>query len=679
MSEEITKRSFRDLGLSEKTLKAIERKGFEEPTEIQSLCIPLLLEEGTEVIGQAETGTGKTAAFALPILETVDENSRAVQALILTPTRELALQVAEEINSLNGEGKLECTPIYGGASMETQIRKLKKGVQIVVGTPGRILDHIKRGTLVLSSLTFMVLDEADEMLDMGFIEDIEEVLKNVPENRRMLMFSATVPPQIQNLASSFMKNPQTVRTQKREEATKNADQIYYEVREEDKMEALTRIIDRNSDFYGVIFCRTKNQCDEVGHTLQARGYEAEALHGDLSQREREIILRKMKEKTIRILVATDVAARGLDIQDLSHVINYSLPHDAEIYIHRVGRTGRAGKEGTAITFITPKEARRFSSIRKASKAEIRKEEIPSPQEVVERKKEIITEELEEAIKETANGDYREVAEKLLTDRDSTDVLSSLLYHFYHNCLDVSQYKDIQERKKPKESAKKTKDRKDRERPYDRIKTPSMDEGGVTRLFIARGKNDGLTKKDLVDIIYEQTGVRDRDLRDISVMDEYSFVNAPYDTAEHILEVFRDKKYDGRTIITKAKAPRSERKEKEKDPASYAHSARNESDEKNPDKHPSTGKKNEYRDSSEKKERKSRKKSSNADTSLSREAEGGRYYDRDERKGRAFNRDEEAYLEWEREMEEARGHRRGSSRNPKCSVKERKTTKRGRRK
>ncbi len=564
MSEENTKRTFRELGLSEKTLSAIEKKGFEEPSEIQALCIPLLLKEGTEVIGQAETGTGKTAAFALPILETIDEENRAVQALILTPTRELALQVAEEINSLRGERKIECTPIYGGASMENQIRKLKKGIQVVVGTPGRILDHIRRKTLDLTSLTFMVLDEADEMLDMGFIEDIEEVLKVVPENRRMLMFSATIPPQIQRLASSFMKNAQLVRTQKRESTTKNADQIYFEVKEADKVEALTRIIDRNSSFYGVIFCRTKNQCDEVGHILQARGYDAEALHGDLSQREREIILRKMREKTIRILVATDVAARGLDIQDLTHVINYSLPHDPEIYIHRVGRTGRAGKEGTAITFITPSEARRFSYIKKASKAEIRKEEIPTPREVVETKKELITEELMEALGESANDEYREVAAKLLENRDDVDVLSSLLYHFYHNSLDVSQYKDIQQKpKKLKESEKKTKERKDRERPYDRIKTPSMDEGGITRLFIARGKNDGITKKDLVAIIYDQTGVRDRDLMDISVMDDYSFINAPYDIAEHILEVFKDRKYDGKSIITKAKAPRSKRKAEER--------------------------------------------------------------------------------------------------------------------
>lgn len=633
MNEDNEKRSFRSLGLTEKTLEAIEKKGFEEPTEIQALCIPMLLEEGTEVIGQAETGTGKTAAFALPILETVDEEKKEVQALILTPTRELCLQVAEEINSLKSGDRIDCIPVYGGAGMENQIRKLKKGVQIVVGTPGRILDHIRRGTLVLSALTFMVLDEADEMLDMGFIEDIEEILKSVPERRRMLMFSATIPPRIQTLASSYMKNAVVLRTQKRESTTQNADQIYYEVREADKGEALTRIIDRCSDFYGVIFCRTKNQCDEVGHMLERRGYEAAALHGDLSQREREIILRKMREKTIRILVATDVAARGLDIQDLSHVINYSLPRDPEIYIHRVGRTGRAGKDGTAITFITPGEARRFSYIKKASKAEIRREEIPSPKEVVENKKEKITQELEEALISEKGDEYKEVALTLLEGKESVDVVSSLLHHFYGESLDVSQYRDIagKKEKKRKESPEKTRERKDRERPYDRIKTPSMDEGGVTRLFIARGRNDGLTKKALVDIIYEATGVRDRELMDITVMDDYTFVNAPYEKAEHILEVFKNIKQDGKTVITKARAPRSDtnggrEKKKRKDEDSYE-------------------KRNEYSSDRTEKRKKTRE--------------------------RTFTRDEEAYFEWEKEMEERRHKRPVSAAKSRCSVKKRK--------
>ena len=558
--EEIKTTTFESLGLGERTLKAVKAKGFEEPSEIQAACIPLLLKEGTEVVGQAQTGTGKTAAFALPILETVDEEKKSVQALILTPTRELALQVSEEINSLKGDRKTEVTPIYGGASMEIQLRKLKRGVQIVVGTPGRILDHIKRGTLDLSNLVFMVLDEADEMLDMGFIEDIEEVLKNVPETRRMLMFSATMPHQIQKLAENFMKNPTLVRTQKTDAATPQADQIYFEVKEADKIEALTRIIDRDPDFYGVIFCRTKLQCDEIGHKLQARGYDAEALHGDLSQRERETILRKMKERVIRILVATDVAARGLDIQDLTHVINYSLPSDPEIYIHRVGRTGRAGKEGTAITFITPSEARRFSYIKKASKSEIRKEEIPTPREVVERRRELIKEQLLSALEKDGGEEYRSISEGLLEDNDPVDVLSSVLSLFYRDALDESQYKDISVGKKRERTKKKSNaetsytDRKkeDRERPYDKIKTPSMDDEGLTRLFIARGRNDGLTKRGLADVLIDQAGVKNEDIRDIQVMEDFSFINAPYDAAEHILRIFGKSRNGEKPIITKAR-------------------------------------------------------------------------------------------------------------------------------
>ena len=577
MNETEEKRTtFQSLGLGERTLAAVKEKGFEEPSEIQAACIPLLLKKGTEVVGQAQTGTGKTAAFALPVLETVDEEDKSVQALILAPTRELALQVSEEINSLKGDRKTEVTPIYGGASMEIQLKKLKRGVQIVVGTPGRVLDHIKRGTLDLSKLEFMILDEADEMLDMGFIEDIEEVLKSVPETRRMLMFSATMPPQIQKLAQTFMKEPIIVRTQKTDAATRQADQIYFEVKEADKVEALTRIIDRDPDFYGVVFCRTKLQCDEIGHKLQARGYDAEALHGDLSQRERETILRKMKERVIRILVATDVAARGLDIQDLTHVINYSLPSDPEIYIHRVGRTGRAGKEGTAITFITPSEARRFSFIKKASKAEIRKEEIPSPREVVERRRERIVSELSEAVESEKIDDYLEISASLLMGKDPLMVLSSVLSHFYKDALDESQYKDIsvgrrreRNRKKGNDETFQYSDRKkeDRERPYDKIKTPSMDDEGLTRLFIARGRNDGLTKRGLADILIDQAGVRNEDVRDIQVMEDFSFINAPYDAAEHILKVFGSRKDGGKPIVTKARKEEKKKKAQEEKKAS----------------------------------------------------------------------------------------------------------------
>lgn len=558
--------SFASLGLSEETLKALAMKGFEEPTEIQKACIPLLLKPGTEVVGQAQTGTGKTAAFALPIIETVDDTSKEVQALILAPTRELALQVSEEMNSLKGKRKLEIAPIYGGASMENQLRKLRKGVQIVVGTPGRILDHIRRGSLKLDDLEFMVLDEADEMLDMGFIEDIEEVLKAVPEEKRMLMFSATMPPEILKLSQQFMKNPEIVRTQKQDTSSAATDQIYYEVRESDKIEALTRIIDRDPSFYGVVFCRTKLQCDEVSKKLEDRGYDASALHGDLSQRERENIIKRLKEKQLSILVATDVAARGLDIKELTHVINYSLPQDPEIYIHRVGRTGRAGRTGTAITFITPSEARKFSYIKRASRSEIRREEVPTADEIIESKRTRIIDELSSALSIAARDDYTKLAETILADNDPKEALASILAHFYKDELDKSHYRNIETIKSPKDKKKKrgADDRKesDKKRPLDKIGEPSLDEEGFTRLFIARGRNDGITKRDLVNIIMAQADVDNDDIHDVQVMEDFSFINAPYAVAEHILKVFDKRNYGGsKPLVSRARA---ESRDKKKD-------------------------------------------------------------------------------------------------------------------
>ena len=348
--------SFADLGLSAQTIAAIASKGFEEPTKIQAACIPLLLKDQVDVIGQAQTGTGKTAAYSLPILEIVDPSLYQVQALILAPTRELAVQTAEEISSLRGDRRLEIAAVYGGASMELQLRTLRRGTHVVVGTPGRILDHLRRGSLNLEHLKFVVLDEADEMLDMGFIDDIEEVLKQTPEEKRMLCFSATMPAPIQRLAERFMHEPQMVKIQQDTNTSDLTDQIYIEVRESDKLEALTRIIDMEESFYGIVFCRTKVQCDEIGRKLMDRGYDAEPLHGDLSQKQRELILHKMRERSISIIVATDVAARGIDISDLTHVINFSLPEDPDAYIHRVGRTGRAGKTGVAITFVANSSA-----------------------------------------------------------------------------------------------------------------------------------------------------------------------------------------------------------------------------------------------------------------------------------------------------------------------------------
>lgn len=547
--------AFSELGLSERTIKALWKKGFSEPTEIQKLCIPLLLEEKTEVIGQAQTGTGKTAAFALPIIETLEGKHENVEALILCPTRELAIQVSDEIESLKGDKDIRIAPIYGGASIEVQIRKLKKGLDVVVGTPGRILDHLKRGSLKLDNLKFSVLDEADEMLDMGFIEDIEAILEKTPKEKRMLMFSATMPPLVLKIAEKFMHEYKLVRTELKDTSSKNTHQLFYVVKESDKLEALTRLIDSQMDFYGVIFSRTKVQCEEIAESLIKKGYNASSLHGDLSQRERESILKKMREKYIKILVATDVAARGLDIQELTHVINYSIPEDPEIYIHRVGRTGRAGKEGVAITLVTPREMRRFERMMKATSSEIEEREIPSPKEVVARKRENIINALTEKTATEPDAKFLSLAFELSEGKDPLVVLASLLEARYGKTLDENEYRTIQatgNRKKERE-----RDREKRKEETRRTKEgKNSSSSSLVRLFIARGKRDGMTRKMIRDILVEETKITDKDLDGIEVHDDFSFVNVSHDASDKVLRYYKKISPD-KPIVVKAKGMEDE--------------------------------------------------------------------------------------------------------------------------
>ncbi|MEX0999886.1 MAG: DEAD/DEAH box helicase, partial [Thermodesulfobacteriota bacterium] len=321
--------SFEELGLSEETLKVLKKKGFEVPSPIQEVTIPAILTGNKDIVAQAQTGTGKTAAFGLPLVERLDEHSRSVQTLVLTPTRELAIQVAEEIHSLKGKKKLIITPIYGGQSITLQLRSLKKGVDIVIGTPGRVLDHIARGTLKLGEISYLVLDEADEMLNMGFLEDVKKIMGHTPANKRTMLFSATMPKEIMQIAREHMMEFDEFKVSKDQLTVSQTDQIYFEVSASNKFEALCRIIDIEEDFFGLVFCRTKKDVDTIANHLVERGYDADALHGDLSQPQREKILNKFKKHLINILVATDVAARGIDVQDLTHVINFALPQDAE--------------------------------------------------------------------------------------------------------------------------------------------------------------------------------------------------------------------------------------------------------------------------------------------------------------------------------------------------------------
>lgn len=505
---------FRALGLSENTLRALKSKGFLEPTEIQEKTIPILLEGEVDIVGRAQTGTGKTAAFGLPLIEKLEEESKTVQALVLVPTRELAIQVSEEISSLKGDKKLQIVPIYGGHSMEQQLKWLKKGVDIVVGTPGRILDHIKRKTLKLGNISYLILDEADEMLNMGFIEDVEEILESTNSQKRMLLFSATMPERILSIAENYMGKYELISVRKDQPTTDLTDQIYFEIPATDKFEALCRIIDVEKEFYGLVFCKTKLGVDNVANKLIEGGYPAEALHGDISQHQRERILNKFKDKKIHILVATDVAARGIDVNNLSHVINYSLPQDPESYVHRIGRTGRAGKEGTAITFVAPDEYRRLLFIKKIAKANIRREKLPEIEDVINTKKSRIKTKLEDIIKSGKYRDYIEMAKELLDENDPEKILAALLKHSFQDELD--------------------------ERNYNEIRDHNVDRRGKTRLFVSLGKADGMTPEKMKSLMNQTARVNQAKMKDVQIFNTFSFITVPFAEAEEILKIFRRK-------------------------------------------------------------------------------------------------------------------------------------------
>ncbi|MGR3221429.1 MAG: DEAD/DEAH box helicase [Candidatus Anammoxibacter sp.] len=517
---------FKALGLSDNTLRALKKKGYEEPTPIQEKTIPLLLEGKLDIIGQAQTGTGKTAAFGIPIIERIKEKSKTVQALILAPTRELAIQVSEELNTLKGNKNLHIIPVYGGQSIDQQFRRLEKGVDIVVGTPGRIIDHLNRGTLKIDKILFMVLDEADEMLNMGFVDDVEDILKRTNSEKKTLLFSATMPKPILAIAKKYMNKHEFISVKGLDLTSNLTDQIYFEVSSSDKFEALCRIIDIENEFYGLIFCRTKVDVDTVSGKLNDRGYDADALHGDISQNQREKILNKFKKQRINILVATDVAARGIDIVDMTHVINYSLPQDPESYIHRIGRTGRAGKDGTAITFVTRSEYRNLLLIKKGAKTNIRKEKLPEIADIIKTKKLRIREELGNIIKEGDCKDYLEMARDLLQENDAEEALASVLKYSFRDELDESS--------------------------YNKIKEVSIDVKGTTRLFVARGRAEGMTPKKLVDFVKQETNISDRDIKDVRIFETFSFITVPFEEAELILEIFKRKTKGKRPIIVKAK-------------------------------------------------------------------------------------------------------------------------------
>ena len=416
---------FSELGLSDRILSAIEASGFEEATPIQAETIPLVL-KGQDVIGQAQTGTGKTAAFGLPILQNIDLNDPHVQALVISPTRELAIQTQEELYRLGKDEHAKVQVVYGGADIRRQINSLKSKPQIVVGTPGRILDHIHRKTLRLDHLKFLVLDEADEMLNMGFLDDIEAIIKETPEERQTLLFSATMPPEIKRVGVQFMKDPTHVKIKAKELTTDLIDQYYVRVKEYEKFDTMTRLFDVQDPEVTIVFGRTKRRVDEVAKGLEMRGYKAAGLHGDLTQSRRTQIMREFKQGKIDILVATDVAARGIDISGVTHVYNYDIPQDPESYVHRVGRTGRAGQHGVSITFATPNEMDYLREIEKLTKVRMLPLKPPTDAEAFEGQLTAAESEIGDLIKHTNTDKYADMASKLLDEYEATDLVAALL-------------------------------------------------------------------------------------------------------------------------------------------------------------------------------------------------------------------------------------------------------------
>ncbi|AKQ45660.1 RNA helicase [Rufibacter radiotolerans] len=514
---------FQELPLSEEIQRAIVDLGYEEASPIQTAAIPVLL-EGRDVIGQAQTGTGKTAAFAIPTIEGIDPNNREVQALILCPTRELAIQVSEEIQKLVKYKKgISVVPIYGGQPYERQLRALRQGVQIVIGTPGRVMDHIERGTLKLETTKTIILDEADEMLDMGFREDIEFVLSHMPENRQTVFFSATMSKPIMELTRKYQTNPEIVKVTQQQLTVTNIEQIYFEVRSGGKMDVTTRLIDMYNFKVVIIFCNTKRMVDElVGH-LQARGYFADGLHGDLNQNQRSNVMGKFKAGTLEILVATDVAARGIDVDNVEAVINYDLPQDDESYVHRIGRTGRAGKSGKAFSFVAGRDLYKLRDIERFTKAKIIRQNVPTYEDVAEVRTTLLLDQVKEVIAKGSLAKYVLKVERLV-DQDLTtmDIAAALLKLVM-------------------------KDTKNKEKSAEAGEAKGGPKAGFDRLFVTLGKKDRLHPKDLVDILTNSTSIPGGKVGDIDLYDRFSFIEVPTEYTPEILERLSVTEINGMTV------------------------------------------------------------------------------------------------------------------------------------
>ena len=527
--------AFRALNLSEPTMRAIIEAGFEAPTPIQEQAIPVLL-AGHDLIGQAQTGTGKTAAFALPLAELLDPTQNHVQAIILLPTRELCIQVAQETHNLTKYTRLRVVPVYGGQPIDRQFRALMGGPQIVVGTPGRVLDHLRRGTLKLNQVRMVVLDEADEMLNMGFLEDVEEILKEAPKERKTALFSATMPPRIIALSRDYLNNPQRVSIESKHRTVALVEQTYYEVVPAQKVEALARILDMESPGSTIIFCRTRREVDELGEALQLRGYEAETLHGEMNQAARDRVMNRFRASQADLLIATDVAARGLDIDQITHVVNYDIPWDVESYIHRIGRTGRAGRSGNAITLISPRERRQLKLIERFINAPIRPARVPTAADISARRRELFKGKLRETLTGGNYDGYLVTVEELTSEGifDASQIAAAALQMLWQSQKGASDY-DVNEADVEVERT----------------------ETGMARLFLQIGRVDGIRPGDIVGAIANEAGLSGQAIGTIDIMDRSTFVEVPEADAARVMEALARTKLRGKRIFVDIARPRED--------------------------------------------------------------------------------------------------------------------------
>ena len=542
-------KKFEDINLSKEVLDAVSDMGFEEPSPIQAQAIPYLM-EGLDVIGQAQTGTGKTAAFGIPIVESVNPNSREVQAMVLCPTRELCIQVSKEITKLaKYKRDVMVLPIYGGQPIERQIRSLKKGVQIVVGTPGRVMDHMKRRTLKTGGIKMFVLDEADEMFDMGFRDDIELILQDVPEERQSLFFSATMAKEITDFAKRYQRDPQIVKVVNKELTVPKVNQFYYDLRSNIKTEVLARVLDIYDPKLSVVFCNTKKKVDELTGELQGRGYFADGLHGDLKQSQRDIVMDKFRRGNIEILVATDVAARGIDVDDVDLVVNYDMPQDNEYYVHRIGRTARAGRKGTAISFVTNRDFNNLREIERYTKTKIDRRPLPTLKDIKERQSTKLVDALREILNEGDFDREKEALEILTTeDYDVMDVAAAAikLLNVESKSGDYVEIDGIDNNKESNKNRNRNRERDVRDQGRDQGKKKNKMKN-VSRIYIDIGRKSGITPRHIVAAVCNDGGISSKEIGGIDIYDKFTFVEVDSKASDELIRNLNNKHIKGKKV------------------------------------------------------------------------------------------------------------------------------------